>query len=580
MQIILEKIALFSPLFYLILYMSILGGIVGIIAYFVRNTFDKKISAKIKCIIWCMVLAVFLIPIRIEVPSNLTYSETGIVNRIENVKSIGSSDFIQENSTDQTKQNSKFNESSSHNENVNSNTISANKIPVQKLIINIVIPGLWLLGIIICFAVFITATHKIRKKVSGKEYKNSEIEQILNECKAQLNIKKNIKIVLQNNKKTPSIFGFFAPAILINDEILQKDRQTVKYILLHELSHFKRKDALLNYILLFTIFLHWFNPIIWFLFKIIRQDIELGADELACKKLSQDEKHQYALVLIHSLRVCDNKTGVSNLLCISDTEKNMKRRISMLKRKKRGIFLGVLIAIILLAAVLCTVFLRSSDGKTPSVVLPNTTASDNELTENEKSAIADYVLQICNNNLNNRLPEFDDINQADKAWIYSHIIRNNDENYKSAEEIISDLQGVFGSKLILDVAADTKSSDNLSMPQYDSAKDTYALPVFGMDNQTCYAVNSINKSGKTYVVNVVEYNISSDFDTNESIISAYDENISGHWKWHEIFRVSASDGELTADSVLDKKEQFQSFSLTLEKNDNGSFSVVKSKKSK
>lgn len=577
MQIILEKMALLSPVFYLILYMSILGGIVGIIAYFVRNIFDKKMSAKIKCIIWCVVLAVFLIPIRIEIPSNLTYSETGIVNRIENIKNIGSNDFIQENSTDQTKQNSKHNENSSHNEAVNSNTIPANKIPVQKLIINIVIPYLWLFVIILCFTVFITATLKIRKKVSKEEYKNSEVEQILAECKAQLNIKKNIKIVLQNNQKTPSIFGLLAPAILINDEILQKDKQTVKYILLHELSHFKRKDALLNYILLFTIFLHWFNPIIWFLFKIIRQDIELGADELACEKLNQDEKYQYALVLIQSLRVCDNKTGVSNLLCISDTEKNMKRRISMLKSKKRSIFLGILIAVILLTAVLCTVFLRSTDDETPSVAFPNATASDNVMHEDEKSAITDYVLQICNNNLNNRLPEFDDINQADKVWIYSHISRKNDKAYKSEEEIISDLQEVFGNELILDVAADTKNSD-ISMPQYDSAKDAYALPVFGMDNQTCYVINSISKSGKTYVANVVEYNISSDFDTNESIISAYDENTADHWKWHEIFRVSNSDDELTAGSVLDKKEQFQSFSLTLEKNDNGTFSVIKSEK--
>lgn len=175
MQVILEKMALLSPVFYLILYMSILGGIVGIIAYFVRNIFDKKMSAKIKCIIWCIVLAVFLIPIRIEIPSNLTYSETGIVNRIENIKNIGSNDFIEDNNTAQSEQNSKYNENSSHNETVNSNNISANKIPIQKLIINIVIPYLWLFVIILCFTVFITATLKIRKKYQKRNIKTVKL---------------------------------------------------------------------------------------------------------------------------------------------------------------------------------------------------------------------------------------------------------------------------------------------------------------------------------------------------------------------------------------------------------------------
>lgn len=62
------------------------------------------------------------------------------------------------------------------------------------------------------------------------------------------------------------------------------------------------------------------------------------------------------------------------------------------------------------------------------------------------------------------------------------------------------------------------------MPSFDEENGDYTLPAFGMDSRICYEVNSIQKSNNIYTVNVIEYNIATDFDTTEQIISAYNKN--------------------------------------------------------
>lgn len=593
---LLEKTEILSPLFYQFLYMSIIGSIVGLIVYFIRNLFDKKMSGQAKCILWCIVLVVFLLPIRFEIQTNYTYENPEIVNRIENVKNIGS--YNNSNIDINTNQNTE--RTSNHSDKKQIISAAKNNISVKDFLINSFIPMTWIAGVIITLITYLAALIKLRKKIYKTQFYNERISKLADECKKQLNIKKDIKIILHHEKSSPGIFGTIKPCILLNDELLQKDSQTIKYIFLHELSHYKRKDMLFNYLLLLTVAMHWFNPIIWFLFKKIRQDIELGADELAAKKLTKHERKEYAMVLIHSLKNYSEEHSTANMLCISDTEKNMKRRISMLKGKRKNLFIGLLIIVVVIGAVTATVFLKSEQTAKPESSSNTTKISQhadtaqstaenntqptadqirNTISDKEKSDLENYVLDICNRNLCNRLPEFDNINDADKAWIYSHITRKDNVYAMTEREITEDLQNQFGSELTLNVKNDTASTDNIAMPTYNKEENDYTLPAFGMDNSVCYMLNSIKKSGNKYTVTVIEYNLRNDLTTNETVLGAYDDSIRENWKWKEIHRGSSSETneEMVKKIVLEKKTEFQSFKITLEKNSSENFIITQSK---
>ena len=104
---------------------------------------------------------------------------------------------------------------------------------------------------------------------------------------------------------------------------------------MHELSHYKRKDPIFNYILLLITIIHWFNPFVWLFFKKIRQDIELATDEMVLDKLKNEEKKEYGMTLINSLKIYQEEKYTAKLLCVTDDSKNMERRIKMVKLSEK-----------------------------------------------------------------------------------------------------------------------------------------------------------------------------------------------------------------------------------------------------
>ena len=78
-----------SPMFYKILYMSIIGIFVGIFILIARKIFDKKISPKWKCIIWMLLMIELIIPIKFKVPYKYKNTEiisiSGLVEPIQDV---------------------------------------------------------------------------------------------------------------------------------------------------------------------------------------------------------------------------------------------------------------------------------------------------------------------------------------------------------------------------------------------------------------------------------------------------------------------------------------------------------------
>lgn len=359
---ILSQIDFLSPIFYQVLYMTVIGSASGLIVYFIRNIFDNKISGKWKCIMWCIVLVILLIPIRLEIKTNKSpVMHNEIINKAEEIKNIASYKDIQ-NEVNQEKIASTIENNDKNNEvlenNVSQITNLVKEVDTKIIIVNIIIPYIWLLGTTVFILVFCSGILKINKRISKNIYKDERLELILNECKRELHINKNVKIILQKYKRVPSIYGIFKPSILITEKTLEEDNESIKYIFLHELAHYKRKDPIFNFILLCILSIHWFNPVVWFLFNKIRQDIEIGADELASKKLDKNQKKEYGMVLINLLKNKQEESYTANMLCMSDTAKNMERRIVMIKGKKKNVIFSFILFIIIAVFIGGVVFIK------------------------------------------------------------------------------------------------------------------------------------------------------------------------------------------------------------------------------
>lgn len=122
---------------------------------------------------------------------------------------------------------------------------------------------------------------------------------------------------------------------------------------MHELAHYKRKDTMINKILLGISIIYWFNPILWFCFKQIRQDMELKTDELVLAKLPKENQKEYAKSLVSILPISQEEKMTAKLLYVTDGKKNMERRIKMIKLSKQFKEYKSLIGVTTLVLTLC-----------------------------------------------------------------------------------------------------------------------------------------------------------------------------------------------------------------------------------
>lgn len=358
-----------AVIFYKVLYLSVIGSLVGILIYLIRNVFDTKISPKWKCIMWGIFIVSLLIPFRFEIKTQFKYPNT----------------FIDEIETIPETVVSKANEIEDSNENllesnllvsdlINNNQIEEKEETIQlsnkqnydfkNILLIIIIPYIWIIGSAIFITNFAVGYFSIVKKIKGKKCEDIIVNSILRDCLKQLNIKKNIKIYYYNYKKVISLFGIFNSKILISRDYLNLDDESLKYVFMHELTHYKRKDLVLNLLMLLMISIHFFNPVVWFMFKKIRADIELATDEGVVEKLQKNQIKEYGLTLINMLNLNQTNDYTINFLCMTDTEKNMERRIKMIKNPLKNKSISILIALIAILLIGIIIFVRSSKEET------------------------------------------------------------------------------------------------------------------------------------------------------------------------------------------------------------------------
>ena len=103
---------------------------------------------------------------------------------------------------------------------------------------------------------------------------------LFTELKAhQFGIKRIVKLWLSSTIHTPVTFGFFKPVILLPVALLNNISLTqAETLILHELTHIRTNDYLLNWFLLITETIFFFNPFVKSICKNIRLEREKNCD--------------------------------------------------------------------------------------------------------------------------------------------------------------------------------------------------------------------------------------------------------------------------------------------------------------
>ncbi len=119
----------------------------------------------------------------------------------------------------------------------------------------------------------------------------------VNSVAARMGIKKPVHVWISEWVTSPVTIGYLKPVILVPLAALNNlSPQQMEAVLLHELSHIRRYDYLLNLVLNFIRTLLYFNPFAKAFVKIVETEREKSCDEMVLQ--FQYDSHEYASALL------------------------------------------------------------------------------------------------------------------------------------------------------------------------------------------------------------------------------------------------------------------------------------------
>ena len=223
----------------------------------------------------------------------------------------------------------------------------------------------WSIGIFIMFFLLYRSVRQVNAlHSSALPLQNEELNALYIECLNEVNSKHTIPIYSTAFLKSPVLAGFLHPRIYLPIHLISDfnagtiSSTDIRYMLLHELQHYKHKDILIGYLINTVNVFYWFNPLIWYFLKRIRQERELACDSAVLQLLKETEYKSYGNTLINFAETIA-LSPFPLTMGISGNIKQLKGRILNIasfhqptfKQKIRGYLLCIFVSTIIIGCI-------------------------------------------------------------------------------------------------------------------------------------------------------------------------------------------------------------------------------------
>lgn len=188
--------------------------------------------------------------------------------------------------------------------------------------------GIWIVGILAMIILVIKSSLRLRNlEKSALPLQNKEVRRLYHHCLEEMGIHRDIPVYSTAFLKSPIIVGLLKPCIYLPIHLISDYNESdMQYMLLHELQHYKHHDAIASYLMNLAGVVYWFNPLVWYALKEMRNDREVACDTSVLKMLEEDAYEDYGNTLINFAEKV-SLTPFPFAAGLGGNMKQMKRRI-------------------------------------------------------------------------------------------------------------------------------------------------------------------------------------------------------------------------------------------------------------
>jgi bla regulator protein BlaR1 len=183
--------------------------------------------------------------------------------------------------------------------------------------LGLMLAALWIAGAVVFLAWHSVSHLRFCRRILDRQVRGAQIDG-------------GIHLIETDAASGPLAFGILRKYVAFPRDFVERyDREERDLALAHELGHHERGDLIANWVALFILALHWFNPVAWRAFRAFRADQEIANDARVLAGLSPIARHTYACAIVKSAH-----GGAVSAACHLHTINDLKGRLKMLTTNK------------------------------------------------------------------------------------------------------------------------------------------------------------------------------------------------------------------------------------------------------
>ena len=138
----------------------------------------------------------------------------------------------------------------------------------------------------------------------------------------------NISAVYIQGNISPFVYGTIEPVIVVPENIYSDNE--LEYVLDHELTHIIQHDTSLKSVFYYLTAIFWWNPFIWMIKRHADSAIEISNDISLYNKMNEQEKTDYASLLVKTAGLSKHVGADYSLSLVSHNDPLIKRRVEQI----------------------------------------------------------------------------------------------------------------------------------------------------------------------------------------------------------------------------------------------------------
>lgn len=332
----------------IVLSLSLSGSLLILILYLLRPLFKERLSKRWQYYIWLVVIVRLLLPFAPE--TNLMGTLFQEIDKgMEQIELIPPSNqgapLFPEGGIHPP---SNIENGQGNLENGQPAPTTPADNPAQN-ILAAVLQNLWLGWLVVSLILFIrkiTIYQGFVKYIRAGCVEVADIDLLerFGKLVEQKKVRTTVELYTNNLISSPLLIGFFRPCIVLPSADLPP--ADFKYTILHELTHYKRRDMFYKWLVQLAVCVHWFNPLVYLMSREVSRACELSCDEAVVWTLDPQERRAYGDTLLNAMGAGGNYKDALASVTLNESKELLKERLDAIMSFKRKSKLTIAISIV------------------------------------------------------------------------------------------------------------------------------------------------------------------------------------------------------------------------------------------